>query len=223
MKLKYYLRGLGTGIAVTALIIGISSIASPKKTMTDDEVIVRAKELGMVERTVLADTVEESEESEEESEPEGQTQSGSGEVENVGAEISEFEALEITEEAERIEEPKIEEEPESIEEPKIEEEPELSEEMEVVEEPEVIEHETAMEELPFGMPDEAGTILLNVSRGDSSVSVSRRLEELGLIESAEDFDKYLCRNGYDKKIQTGNYEIAVNATQEEIARMITTR
>jgi len=193
MKLKYYLRGLGTGIAVTALMIGISSIASSQKTMSDEEVIVRAKELGMVERTVLADTVEateeatedatveETEESEEESEPEGQTPSGNDEAEIV--------------------------EPENPE-PEIQEEPEPAE-------PET--------ELPFGMPDEAGTVFMNISRGDSSVSVSRRLEELGLIDSSEDFDRYLCRNGYDKRIQTGNYEIPVNATQEEIALLITSR
>ena len=47
MKLKIYLRGLGIGIAVTALILGISY--SNKKEMSDAEIIARAKELGMVE------------------------------------------------------------------------------------------------------------------------------------------------------------------------------
>lgn len=63
MERKYYLRGLGLGIAVTAVIMGI--LTSRDKTMTDKEIIARAKELGMVENTVLSDMNEE-----EETEPE---------------------------------------------------------------------------------------------------------------------------------------------------------
>ena len=86
----------------------------------------------------------------------------------------------------------------------------------------VREEEASPEEnAPFGMPAEAGTVSLQIIRGDSSVSVSKRMEELGLIDDASAYDRYLCQNGYDKKIRTGTYEIPVNATQEEIARMIT--
>lgn len=48
MKLKYYLRGLGTGIVVTALVLGIS-LSHGKKSISDEEVKKRAAELGMVE------------------------------------------------------------------------------------------------------------------------------------------------------------------------------
>ena len=54
MERKYYLRGLGLGIAVTAVIMGFA--LSGKEAMTNEEIIVRAKELGLVENTVLADT-----------------------------------------------------------------------------------------------------------------------------------------------------------------------
>jgi hypothetical protein len=47
LKLKYYLRGLGIGIIVTTLIFAIS-IKSRGGIMTDDRVVERAKELGMV-------------------------------------------------------------------------------------------------------------------------------------------------------------------------------
>ncbi|MCH5250716.1 MAG: hypothetical protein J1E98_12315 [Lachnospiraceae bacterium] len=53
MELKYYLRGLGLGIAITAVIMGIFS--SKNKTMTNEEIIARAKQLGMTEDTVLSD------------------------------------------------------------------------------------------------------------------------------------------------------------------------
>ena len=47
MELKYYLRGLGLGIVVTAIIMGI--VSSRSSAMTDDEIIARAKQLGMTE------------------------------------------------------------------------------------------------------------------------------------------------------------------------------
>lgn len=60
MKLKYYLRGLGIGMAVTALILGISFSGrqgQEAQTLTDEQIRERASELGMVdssERTLAA-------------------------------------------------------------------------------------------------------------------------------------------------------------------------
>lgn len=56
MNLKYYLRGLGLGIVLTAVLLGITA-GSRKETLTDEEIIVKAKSLGMVEETVLNDSV----------------------------------------------------------------------------------------------------------------------------------------------------------------------
>lgn len=53
MEFKYYLRGLGLGIAVTAIIMGITT--SKSKAMTNEEIIARAKQLGMIENTVLTE------------------------------------------------------------------------------------------------------------------------------------------------------------------------
>ena len=57
MKLKYYLRGLGIGIIVTAIIM--SFIKKPEE-LTDAEIKARAAMLGMVEKNVLADVQENS-------------------------------------------------------------------------------------------------------------------------------------------------------------------
>ena len=49
MKLKYYLRGLGIGMAVTALILGISFSGrqgQEAQTLTDEQIRERASELG---------------------------------------------------------------------------------------------------------------------------------------------------------------------------------
>lgn len=48
MKLKYYMRGLGIGIAVTALLMGVA-FSGHKETMTDEEIRQRALEMGMVD------------------------------------------------------------------------------------------------------------------------------------------------------------------------------
>ncbi len=48
MKLKYYLRGMGVGVLLTAIIMGVALGGSGSK-MSDAEVIKRARQLGMVE------------------------------------------------------------------------------------------------------------------------------------------------------------------------------
>lgn len=47
MKLKYYLRGLGIGIIITTIVLTIS-YSGRKLELTDEEIIQRAEELGMV-------------------------------------------------------------------------------------------------------------------------------------------------------------------------------
>lgn len=51
MKLRYYLRGLGIGIVVTALTMGIA--AGEGRPLTDAEIRAAAYELGMVESSSL--------------------------------------------------------------------------------------------------------------------------------------------------------------------------
>ena len=55
MKLKSYIRGIGIGIIVTSAVFLVSGMNHKNKTMSDAEVIARAKELGYVESTTLAE------------------------------------------------------------------------------------------------------------------------------------------------------------------------
>ncbi len=48
MKLKYYLRGMGIGIILTAIVMGFA-LGGRKATLSDAEIIQRAKTLGMVD------------------------------------------------------------------------------------------------------------------------------------------------------------------------------
>lgn len=196
MKLKYYMRGLGTGIVVTALILGISSGMSSENKMTDEEILARAKQLGLVERTVLSDMAKDEE-------------STTGDT--IKEPVKEESLEEETVQGEPAEEEVVQEEV-------VQED--IVENTQAIPEEENKDNKKAEE---FGMPDESGTITVTIVKGDSSDSVSRRLEEAGLVDNAVSYDKYLCKNGYDKNIRVGNYEIPADATGEEIAKIITGR
>lgn len=47
--------------------------------------------------------------------------------------------------------------------------------------------------------------------------------EAGLVESAVEFDKFLCSNGYDHSISVGTYEIEYGLDFETMAKIITRR
>lgn len=175
MKLKYYLRGIGIGMVVTAVIMSIS-FASRSQTMTDEEIKIRARELGMKESTILIESSLSSEESPEE---------GSVESAEETAGVSSGDEAE-----ERVSDADTQQA--SMEEPA---EPSL----------------------------EGEFVRIEIRRGDTSVSVSEKLLQAGLIEDAGEYDRYLCANGYDKSIHVDRFDIPVGAGHEEIAKIITKR
>lgn len=187
MKLKIYLRGLGIGIVVTALVLGISG---GKSEMSDAEVIARAKKLGMVE---------------------GETESGKL-SESFGAEKIETEEY-STEEMQTLES-------ESVTQTESEEETfgqEISQQSDAPKETEAVEKPGADDVVK--VPEQ--TVKVTIVSGDDSAAASRRIFEAGLVESATELDKYLCSNGYSKKVVSGTYEIPVDSDNETIAKIIT--
>lgn len=51
MKRKYFVRGLGVGIVFGALIMFVAYMTSGKNRMSDEDIIKRAQELGMVKQS----------------------------------------------------------------------------------------------------------------------------------------------------------------------------
>ena len=199
MGLKYYLRGLGVGIVVTALIMGIAAGVNSKEKLSDSEIRERAKELGMVEEsTVLADTL-------------AQGNGNSPQEEAMPSQTPEATA-----------EPTQEPAPEATEEPASS--PEAA-----AETPEQEPADTS-EKAPTQAPEETpGTqeassagqsesVRIEVVSGDSSVTVCKKLAQAGLVESASEYDSYLCGNGYDKSIRAGVFEIPVDAGEKEMQK-----
>ena len=85
MKLKYYLRGMGIGIILTAIVMGFA-LGGRKATLSDAQIIQRAKALGMVEGNtgVLSQTANEVNDSNE-----NDTSSSDTSLDQEGKEISE--------------------------------------------------------------------------------------------------------------------------------------
>ncbi len=210
MKLKYYLRGLGIGMIVTALILGISFSNRQDQTsqvMTDDQIRERAAELGMVDSSELTlAALQNSEKQPTEGTPEETTQTQ--EQNNIEAEPE----TTVPAETQATVEPETTQEPEATAEPEPEKtaEPEKTVGPETTAEPEVTE-----------APQRTQTASITIQRGDDSGSASRRLYEAGLVENAKAFDNYLCNNGYSRSINPGTYEIAPGTSEEEIAKIIT--
>ena len=222
MKLRYYLRGLGIGMLVAALVLILSGNTGGK--MSDEAVKRRAVELGMVEKnkTVLEDVAgggtsgeDTEQDTEEAAEPRIKER---GTVSENTADVQSAEAdAEPKEDAERKPQAGGEDENTADGQEEKEEQPQKSEEQKAVEEIENAErgHEVAENSVPETI------VTFVVQHGDSSISVARRAQELGLVVSAADFDVFLCQNGYDKRISVGSYEIAVGESEKEIADKIT--
>lgn len=216
MERKYYLRGLGIGIVVTAVIMGIA--LSGRHKMTDKEIIARAKELGMVEDTYLA----EPDAGEEQMQGEQNIEDGNpGEQEEMPAAEPEPDSL-----------PAEESLPEESESEESESLPiEVAEPVEV----EPVEIEGPVQSEADGLQQDTNEMTrqednpsmqvkvqrVTIVSGDGSYSVALKLKEAGVVTSAETFDDYLCEKGYDKKLHTGTFQIPTDASDEQIARIIT--
>ena len=209
MKLKYYLRGLGTGVFVTALILGIA-LSHGKGIMSDEEVKKRAAELGMVEEfKSLAEASEEKETG-------SWLVSGNDVVDSSVEQDSE--TANKTEESKQSEAVKETEEFNQSETANKTQESKQSEAVKETEEPKQSEIENKTES--SAKPVDTTIIILEVNSGDGSMTVAKRAESTGLVTSAAEFDKFLCSGGYDKKICTGKHKIPSGATMEQIAKLL---
>ncbi|MBO5460940.1 MAG: hypothetical protein J5983_03995 [Ruminococcus sp.] len=205
MKIRYYLRGLGLGILITAVFFLLGDNSG--KTMSDEMIKARAKELGMVESTVLADISESVQETEESVSTEMAVEEIVTETEETMIEESSEEVSEVIESTEVV----SEEESTATE----EESEELTDEEETVKEV-ISEEENSEESVPTGQ-----MISIVVNKGEGSDTVSQRLYEAGLIDDPYAYDRYLMQNGYDKRIGAGEHMVPMGADWQEIAQILT--
>ena len=209
MKLNYYMRGLGIGIVVTALLMGIA-LSGGKEKMTDEEIRQRAQEMGMVDgNVVLADMPDNQEKDEEENEEGDSPESLSeNEIADNGNSVEDM--------------PSGNRETENNKETGNEEpvSGEAGDELTPQEgEEDIREAGPGNSQGENEIVNEIITIAIN--SGDGSRVVANKLQQAGLIEDAAAYDAFLCQNGYDKRLKTGRHDIPAGASDEEIAAVVT--
>lgn len=259
MKLRYYMRGLGIGIFVTAILMALT-IHGKTERLTDEQIIECAEALGMEMKyssDVLADAV--SENAAEDTKPA-----------ELPDQVKEETSLSNQLQAEEMEENPLlagagvdfsaDEQDNNVadtaQQDIYHEDPDVAERTEAktdttdrkeqtqdgsAQENAAGEKNTAQnasadakaagqDEGVAGETSAADTQTvtgaakqITVSSGDGSDTVARKLYEAGLISDASAYDRYLCQNGYDKKICTGVKTIPAGAGEAEIAKILTTR
>ena len=208
MDRKSFFRGFGCGIIFASLILGISFMVRT----SDPYVTSRAKELGMVYETdskVLAEkdgeetlspaeteVPEKKKASKETEAPSAAAKPKESAVPTSNAKTSEVPSKSPADEAEEIRK-ELEKEKEDIE-------------REVKKDREEQEKEKKEQQKK-----------LTINAGDWSSDVSEKLEELGIVKNAKDFDKYLNDNGYGSSITAGTYDVSIKDTYAELAKKIT--
>ncbi len=194
MKLKYYLRGLGIGILVTAIVMSVSNKSAKAEIIkeyeqqqieneqsdTADEEFTAEDNTTQIQTSVIEDNRDEEKESEINAvietalEKENNTD-GYGELVGVeGTDINEH-SIEIVSDAEHLE-------------------------------PEIIVDTV---------------VVIDVEPGDAAGNVAWKLHNAGVISDKEEFVLFLQQNGYDKKIRTGIKNINMNDDWDTIGKKLT--
>lgn len=99
---------------------------------------------------------------------------------------------------------------------------EIMQEMEAAEEPvqEAEEEKPANNTKPETIESAEQFAIIPIYSGEGSETVARRLQDSGVVSSATAFDKFLCQQGYDRKLVVGQHEVPFGAKEEEIAQIL---
>lgn len=216
IKLRYYLRGLGIGVLVTAFIMTVAG--GDESPLTDAQIKERAAQLGMVDESTLVladlrtDEMADEPSGEADSQPEAEHVQDVENTENADAEQEAVDTENADAEQEAVDTENTDTEPdmESTENEDVEQESAVDSNAD--------EEESETTEDSYVTGD---TVTLTIRAGANSYSVSKELQNMGLIADAGAFDDYLCDNGYAKIVRVGTYEIVKGTSEEEIAKIIT--
>lgn len=201
MKLKYYLRGMGIGIIVTTVILMIVFALHKNETLTDDQIRERAAALGMVMPDALSD-------SEKLSDP----------VEDDGNDTASDEAAASDQKDEAdAQTPAAKPQTNGKD---------TSQNVGKSDQADQTDKSDQTDQADKSDKNNVETIEqveLSIVGGEYSDDVCKKLKRAGVIDDADDFNKYLSEGGYDSLIQPGTYIIPKDADYDTIIKMITER
>ena len=194
MRLKYYLRGLGIGIICTAIIMGIAFSGNKKETLTDTEIIERARMLGMV----MPEGTSETEEDVSKKETDGQkADEQKTEVKNPVSKSAENHKSQNTDNGTTK---KTEDETNSGQDNNNNKKTENN--------------SNGQDETSDSISSDL--VDIEIAQGDYSSVVCQKLYAAGLITNADEFNDYMVSKGVDGLLHVGKHQIPKGATRDEI-------
>lgn len=216
MDKRSFIRGFGVGVLFTALILGISFVVRT----SDAYVKSQALKLGMVYQDEPGEDLVFASPGPGDS---GKQKESDNNEDNSGGDKK----AKVTQKPKKPAAPKETAKPKSTAAPKATQKagksPEASGSPLVTKKPAVAFEPTAKpgNARPKGTPAPKGKQTLTIVAGEWSSDVSAKLERMGIVKSAKQFDKYLNDNGYSEKINAGTYSVSADDTFEQLARRIT--
>lgn len=183
MKLKYYLRGLGIGI-ITTTIIMLITFSGSKSTLSDSQIIERAKVLGMVMKNTTASNAKEEI-------PKGtETEAKNSTMKNQTQSVQSTEMGETGNSQNANSE---------------------SENNAANNQPNATTTETNNTQSDTSSQNATQQsnqdVAFTIKSGDTSDSVAANLYKAGLIDNAQKFNQFIIKKGYDKNLRVGTYTV----------------
>lgn len=205
MNMKYYMRGLGVGIILTTVILSFGSRA---EKLTDQEIIARAKQLGMVTKEEKKEKLD------------SFLAQINADKDNNQVDTKDIDSPSINDSEVAIEESKEnikDNTKESIEDNTKENIKDQNQSIDETNEnnKEENEHKSAEETI------EPDMVTISIKRGMSSNKVAEVLYENGLIHDANDFVDYIIAIRKEGQLRVGNYDINKGSSYKEIVAKIT--
>lgn len=199
MRLKYYLRGLGLGIifAVFIMMVGYRNHGS---SMSDSEIIEKAKALGMVE-TEDSSGMKSDKKTDNKTDEKSDKKIDTSEPDTTIADTSAAEDTQTgtdNTDADNIA---------------------GTADVDTTAPSDVAATDSAASDA--AQPQQNTTFTVTVGSGDTCRMIAERLQAAGIIDDAEKFRAYMGQKGVDQFIADGNHEIPYGASYDDIINILT--
>lgn len=236
MNLKSYVKGIGVGMIVASLILIISG--NLNKGISDEDVIKRAKELGMVENSSVIqnsdatevaigssadsdgaaskDNVSEEKKTDNDSnvKDSDSSDSNASDKEDINSIIvSDSNKEDDTSAASDDSRKETNSSNVSDDSKKGNDSADVKDDSDSVNVA-----DASSDKSDTNASATAETVKVEVKSGMSSESVAAAVMKAGLVDNDTEFNKYLCENGYDKRLRVGSFEIPKGSDFETISK-----
>lgn len=192
MKFKYYLRGCGLGILVASIVLMVS-FHSQNKTMDDTAVMERASELGMImPETEIVSTEADSQ------------------LPESGTQLTDTDFSSNKNQKQNTKDSQNNTDGSSQKEEK-------DTQMASDDKTGSGNNKDTESKKKEDKKEESEEITVEIKKGEVCRQLAEELEQIGLVEDAETFRKYMQQLGYDDRIKVGTYTLKRGMTEKEIA------